>query len=83
MLSPKFIIMRRINKIPCLFLLLWTAYGCDTDNNHSGGNGAVMEGSNKDDIYQISGYGDSIPDSVKEAARLDSIRIHNSSHHNK
>lgn len=53
-------------------------------NNHAGGNGAVIEGSNKDDNYQRNGFGDSIPsDSVREEVRLDSTRIAKSNHHNK
>lgn len=57
---------------------------CGNDGNHASGNSAVMEGSNKDDIYQRSGYGDSIPsDSIKEEIRQDSIRIAKSNHHNK
>ena len=59
------------------------AYSCKTDNNHASGNSAVMEGSNKDDYYQVRGYGDSIPDSIREAKRLDSLRISKSNHHNK
>lgn len=62
---------------------LYILSGCGNDNHHTG-NGAVIEGSNKDDIYQRSGYGDSIPsDSIKEAVRQDSIRIAKSNHHNK
>lgn len=76
--------MKPLHKLPCLLLLLGFIYSCSSDTNHSTGNGAVMEGSNKDDAYQMGGYADSIPsDSVREAKRLDSIRIENSGHHNK
>jgi|1185.fasta_scaffold82632_2 hypothetical protein len=56
--------------------------GANTGNES--GNGAVLEGSNKDDYYQMRGYGDSIPsDSIRKAKTLDSIRIANSPNHNK
>ncbi|HET6228046.1 MAG TPA: hypothetical protein VFF27_17310 [Bacteroidia bacterium] len=53
------------------------------EENHAGGNGSVIEGSNKDDYYQMRGFGDSIPDSVRELKRQDSIRIKNSPDRNK
>lgn len=63
---------------------LFILSSCGRNSNHAGGNGAVMEESNKDDIYQRSGYGDSIPaDSIREEVRKDSIRIANSNHRNK
>lgn len=73
--------MNIMGKTFSLLFLVCFVYSC---NNHSTGNGAVTEGSNKDDQYQRSGYGDSIPsDSVKELVRQDSIRISKSNHQNK
>ncbi len=67
-----------------IFSFTCLLYSCGNDSNHSSGNGAVIEGSNKDDYYQMRGYGDSIPsDSIKEQVRLDSIRISKSDHHHK
>lgn len=63
------------------FPLLCLACSC---NSNSNGKGSVMEESNKDDYYQMRGYGDSLPsDSLKEEVRQDSIRIWKSGHHNK
>jgi hypothetical protein len=79
----KFQIMKIINKIFLIFSFWLLTYGCNTDKGHRD-NGSVMEESNKDDHYQMTGYGDSIPsDSIREAKRLDSIRISKSKHHNK
>jgi hypothetical protein len=76
--------MKTIITICAVSSLVCLTYSCKTDNNNSTGNGAVMEESNKDDYYQMRGYGDSIPsDSIKEQVRLDSIRIAKSNHHNK
>ena len=75
-----------MNKTKHIIVILLSVFlfSCGNDSNHSSGNDAVMEGSNKDDQYQRSGYGDSIPsDSVKEQVRLDSSRIANSPNHNK
>jgi hypothetical protein len=76
--------MKLLKQTFLLFLVMCFASSCNTDNNHSSGNGAVIEGSNKDDRYQRNGYVDSIPsDSIREEKRLDSIRISKSPDHNK
>jgi hypothetical protein len=76
--------MKTLRKTFLLSSLICLMYSCNTDSNHSSGNPAVIEESNKDDYYQMRGYGDSIPsDSIREAKRLDSIRIAKSNHHNK
>jgi hypothetical protein len=75
--------MKTFSKTILIFSVLYFTYSCNTDNNDSNG-ASVMEESNKDDYYQIRGYGDSIPsDSIREAKRRDSIRILNSPNHNK
>jgi hypothetical protein len=76
--------MKTIIRTGVIASFVCLTYSCKTDNNTSTGNGAVMEESNKNDYYQMRGYGDSIPsDSIREQVRLDSIRIANSNHHNK
>lgn len=53
-------------------------------NEHGNPGNSVIEGSNKDDYYQMRGFGDSIPsDSIKNEKRKDSIRISRSPNKNK
>jgi hypothetical protein len=75
--------MKTINKLFLIFTFLCFIYSC-TDDDTLISNGSVMEESNRDDYYQMRGYGDSIPsDSLRELVRLDSIRIAESNHRNK
>ena len=53
-------------------------------NEHGNPGNGVIEGSNKDDLYQMQGFGDSIPsDSIRKQVEEDSIRIFNSPNKNK
>jgi hypothetical protein len=64
--------MKTTFKYAFFYFLVTTIFSCNGDKTP----GAIRE-TNKDDYYQMRGYGDSIPnDSMREVIRKDSIRIY-------
>lgn len=77
--------MKTVTSISCMFFfcLSFLFLPACKNEKHNPENG-VIEESNKNDYYQMRGFGDSIPsDSIKKEKLKDSIRISRSPNMNK
>lgn len=65
--------MKTILKQGLLCISFASLFSCNGDKTPG-----AIRATNKDDYYQMRGYGDSLPnDSIREVVREDSIRIYN------